>query len=123
MNTQQAIDECLSESTDESRLIELISSDQSIVRGNAIMALARRVPRDEMGVITALQRGAASKSSLTILIGTMSEKMLAAAALKTIGTPAALEAFQSIFDTFSPSEQEDLVWNIKSNPLRAQPPL
>jgi hypothetical protein len=118
-NLQDTIHECHSASTREERLVAMVSDDRLMVRANAVIALARRKVENEASVVAALMMVARTNSAKSIVFGTVSEVILAAMALKSIASPEALKAFASIQAALTPTEREQLLWNLQNNTLPA----
>ena len=116
--THEAVYECHDRSTSESRLLLLLQDGRSIVRVNAVLALAARVPADESAVVAALVKIASkSQGDDHTIIGTLTEPMLAAYALHAINTSRCHLAIKQVEAHFTPLQCEDLYWHIKHNPV------
>jgi hypothetical protein len=117
--THDAIAECHEVGTPESRLLALLRDNRSIVRSNALLALASRQPVDEPAVLAALLHVvSAAEVSAKPLIGTMTERMMAAYALHGIGTPLSCTALREVENLLTKTELEDLHWNFLNNPVQ-----
>lgn len=112
---QHLIERIRAGAVSETDLIRLLRDDRLLVRANALMALATSPPADEWLVVDAVKHAALDENSNVKIVGTLSQRILAAMVLSRMGSAYALDVLASVESVLSVSERSDLEYNLKFN--------
>ena len=112
-NFQWIVDRLKNEETSIKETQELLHHPSSVVRVNAVDALARR-SRDGLELIEDLVTAAKHPKNDTPLMGTITVAHVAVASLFRVGTQKALAAGKQLLDEWPEPDRSDLLWYLKS---------
>lgn len=116
-SVQALVEQIRSGDIPDAELIALLHDTRLIVRANALIALSKKRLKDDTFVVESVKAAAMSAESEQKVLGSLTQKMLAAIVLKKLGSSRAHDAFNQVVKGWTETELSDLKWHLSNNPL------